>query len=91
MLLMQFTTFRFSASSGKAVHIAHKMASEGVCDTPFHTILWLIYTDMHEIPATGAEMESCLLEKFLTREIQVNFAYIYCKSDNIRNGASKLL
>ena len=44
MLLMQFTTVQFSASRGKSVHIAHKIASEGVCDTPSHAIL----TDIHK-------------------------------------------
>ena len=36
-------------------------------------------------------MGSALFKKLYTGEMQVNFAYISCKSYNVRNGGSKLL
>ena len=34
------------------------MASEGVWDTPWDAMFWVIYTDLHEFATRGAELES---------------------------------
>ena len=38
--------------------MAHKMASEGVWNTPLDAILGAAYTDLLEFAARGAELES---------------------------------
>ena len=66
MLLMQFTAFQFSVSSGKSVHISHEIASEGVCDTPSHAIL----TDIHKCAlATLQRRENgkCFIQEIIHR------------------------
>ena len=42
----------------RSVYIAHKMASDGVENTPSAAILWAIYTDLHGFAARGALLES---------------------------------
>ena len=42
----------------RSVYIAHKMASDGVENTPSAAILWAIYTDLHGIATIGALLES---------------------------------
>ena len=58
------------ANPCRFVYIAHKMAADGVKNTP---ILWAIYTDLHGFATRGALLESGQL-RFLT----LNSALLEC-------------